>query len=120
MISAQSRTVLRGFQQSFRAGRSALADRRITMKDGMNGQIPIRVCDRVQSMIGKSPAALHIHPKGRLCVEFGELGGVMADDDESVHIFFPGKEVATFSIQLGWQLGPSDHPWATQGAESVT
>ena len=34
-----------------------------------------------------------------------------SDDDEVLHIFFPGKKVAAFSAQTGWMMGPSDQPW---------
>lgn len=35
----------------------------------------------------------------------------LSDNDQVLHIFFPEKEVATFSLDAGWRLGRSDAPW---------
>jgi len=36
----------------------------------------------------------------------------ISDDDEVMHVFFPGKLVAAFSVKNGWMIGPSDKPWS--------
>lgn len=36
----------------------------------------------------------------------------ISDDDETLHIFFPDKQVLTFQATKGWRLGRSDEPWS--------
>ncbi len=36
----------------------------------------------------------------------------ISDDDQVIHVFFPQKEVAVFSVLAGWRFGRSDRPLA--------
>lgn len=48
------------------------------------------------------------------CGSYVDILATHCRDDETFHVFCPGRTAITFSIAKGWRMGPSDKPWGAE------